>query len=86
MVCKRSNDILKIDNLHRVEVRVAEGYSGRKTKMRWKDAQDQMYWLSHPDNGAKGKFLNGWINEDDGHAFYLFTDEHTALHFKLAFG
>lgn len=85
MACKRNSKLTEAIAPHRVEVRVAEGYSSYSRK-RWQDAQDQMFWLGHPDNGAKGEFHNGWINGDDGSAFYLFTDERTALHFKLAFG
>jgi hypothetical protein len=86
MACKRNSKLTEAIAPHRVEVRVAAEYSGRWSKQRWRDAQNQMFWLGHPDNGAVGEFNNRWINEDEGHACYLFTDERTALHFKMAFG
>jgi hypothetical protein len=87
MACKRNPKLKEAGAPHRVEVRVAQGYSGFSAhRPRWKDAQNQMFWLGHPDNGAEGEFYNGWIDESEGHAYYLFTDERTALHFKLAFG
>jgi hypothetical protein len=48
----------------------------------WSEAQNQMIWLAHPDNGNEDYFNNRY-DARLRQSIYVFTNENTAFQFKL---